>query len=76
MENACCGMLEGLHETYELPFYLPLALDENHIPIRGPWTVQLFMLTPSGNINEKFIPSIELTFCPFCGERLIAEEEQ
>jgi len=71
--TACCGILEKLYETYELPFYRPMVLDEKHDFVTGDWTARLFTITPSGDISEKSTSCIKLTFCPFCGVRLVPE---
>ena len=77
MENVCCGILEKVNETYKLPFYQPWILKDGERNLtKGNWLAKLFILTPDGEISEEPAPFIELTFCPFCGVRLAAEEEE
>jgi len=79
MEKVCCGILEKLYETYRRPFYRPWILDgesEEFKLVVGDWLAQLFVLAPDESISDELAPSIKLTFCPFCGVRLVAEVEK
>lgn len=69
-ETECCGILERLGKEYDLPFYRPLMLDQDHNVVAGGWSVRLLALTPSGNVSKRSHTTVRLNFCPFCGKEL------
>lgn len=71
----CCGRLEEISKFAELPFDRQTYIDEEtHDIYSGPWCVQLFRRTPSGNVSTKYVGLIALTFCPFCGKKITDKE--
>lgn len=77
MSNTCCGAIEMLARDYDLPFTEPLYIDkEDHSIKRGGWHIRLNKLTKSGNLSKRGCPLAQVTFCPFCGTRLVEQPQQ
>lgn len=65
-----CNCLEMVKERYEMPFVIPIFINENKDLKSMKWAIRLFNLTESGNMSKTGQATLLIDYCPLCGEKI------
>lgn len=74
MAEYCCDALRQAFENYDLPFERPVCFDRETMSLHADLlAIRLCHTTSAGKVSRKNQLLVRLSYCPFCGKRILEE---